>query len=70
MRKVEEMRAMELVQLQELMLQHARDLLNLRLQHAQSRQVKSHRFQQLRREMARIKTVVRQRELQQERLDG
>ena len=70
MRKLEELRTMELVQLQELMLQYAKELLNMRLQHTQSKQVKSHRFQQLRREIARIKTVVRQRELQQERLDG
>ena len=63
--KVNEMRGMSATELEKTLMQLKRDLFNLRMQHATNHLDNPTRISAVRRDIARVKTVIRQRELEQ-----
>jgi len=63
--KVNEIRGMSATELEKTLMQLKRDLFNLRMQHATNHLDNPTRISTVRRDIARVKTVIRQRELEQ-----
>ncbi len=63
--KVNEMRSMSATELEKTLLSLKKDLFNLRMQHATNHLDNPTRISAVRRDIARVKTVIRSRELEQ-----
>lgn len=63
--KVNEIRGMSATELEKTLMQLKRDLFNLRMQHATNHLDNPTRISAVRRDIARVKTVIRSRELEQ-----
>ena len=65
MRKTKELIGLSVESLRETALQSARVLFDLRMQKAQDKQVKTHMYKALRKQIARVHTILRQRQGEQ-----
>ena len=63
--KIDELRLKTVAELKEFVIQHRRELMNLRFQRATSHLISTAQFRQIRRKVSQIKTVIYQKNMQE-----